>query len=224
MIVKDIGFYIDSFQQDGKSFKVRQSKNYTEIITSSGKRIISNTNNKFQKGLFLFMMVRRDIEKYIKNNGFIEPHPKLPVNYQNPHYKEDTKTIGIDINNAYWSVACLKGFISNKTYKRGLEDDEFKPIRLSALSSLGKPRMYKVYKDGEHTENEIVEGNQELENFYLDIRFSTYGIMQKIAEALGEDFKNWKTDCIFFKDTKENKLLVKTMLDSYGLEHKIEKK
>jgi hypothetical protein len=222
MIVNDIGFFLESFQNDKRNFKIRQSKNYSEIITDTGKKIMSN-NSKFQRGLFLFMMVRRDVERYIKETGYIEPHQALPVNHHNNHYNQDQKTIGIDINNAYWSVACLKGYIRNKTYLKGLESKEFKPIRLSALSSLGKPRVYKVYEDGEHTKNEVVGGDKNIENFYLDIRYTTYAIMQEVATALGNDFFCWKTDCIFFKDTKENRLLVQTLLEEYGLDHKIEK-
>ena len=47
--------------------------------------------------------------------------------------------------------------------------------------------------------------------------------MQEIANGLGNDFYCWKTDCVFFKHTKENKQLVETLLDGYGLEYKTEK-
>jgi len=174
-------------------------------------------------GLFLFMMVKRDVEKFIKEFGEVEPHSELPVNYYNQQYDQSQKTIGIDINNAYWSVAYLKNYITKKTYLRGLEEKEYKPIRLSALSSLGKARVWKVYEDGKYARNELSQGDQSLENVYLDIRYTTYAVMKEIADGLGNDFYCWKTDCVFFKDTKENKQLVITLLDGYGLEHKIEK-
>jgi hypothetical protein len=223
MIVNNIKFYLDSFVDSKRTFKVRQSKNYSVIVTDTGKKYMSNSNTKFGSGLFLFMMVKRDCQNFIKEYGLVEPHTELPVNYYNKNYDLDNKTIGIDINNAYWSIAYLKNYITKKTFLRGLQSKEFKPIRLSALSSLGKPRVWKVYESGSHRRNEITEGNKELQDVYLDIRYTTYAVMQEIADALGKDFHSWKTDCVFFKETKENKLLVETILDGYCLEYKMEK-
>jgi hypothetical protein len=224
MIVKDIKFVLDSFVDSKRTFKIRQSKNYSEIVTDTGKKIISNSNNKFQSGLFLFMMVKRDIEKFIKQYGQVEPAPELPVNYYNDVYDTEQKTIGIDINNAYWSVAFLKNYISKKTYLRGLEEEDFKPIRLSALSSLGKARVWKIYEGGKYVRNEMTEGEKALQDVYLDIRFTTYAVMEEIANSLGSDFHCWKTDCVFFTDNKINRKLVTNILDGYGLEYKLEKK
>jgi len=207
-----------------KTFKVRQSINYQEIIIGEHSKIIFNDTNTFQKGLFLFSMVKRDVSNYLKENGYITPYDELPVNNLNSNFDDENKIIGVDINNAYWSIARLKGYITEKTYLKGLEQKDYKPLRLSALSSLGKDRVYKVYKEGEHKHNEIKKGNNELQNVYLDIRFSTYGVMREIADMLGNDFKAWKTDCIVFNDTPENRNLVTSSMESYGLEWKIEKK
>ena len=57
---------------------------------------------------------------------------------------------------------------------------------------------------------------------YKDIRFSTYGVMNEIAEELGNDFCCWKTDCIFFTDTDENREKVKGIIEEYQLTCKIE--
>jgi len=220
--MKDLKDILDTYCLLKKSFKVRTSANYSEIITQGGDKITCNTNKKFKTGLFLFSMVNRDIKRYITDYGYITPFSELPVNVVNDHYDTDRDYVGYDINNAYWSVAHLKGYISEKTYNRGLDLD--KSIRLSALSSLGKSRAYKVYENGEYSYNELQKGDSELENFYLDIRYSTYGVMREIADRLGEDFYSWKTDCINFYDSKENRKLVKTMINDYGLECKIEKK
>ena len=59
-------------------------------------------------------------------------------------------------------------------------------------------------------------------NFYLDIRYSTYGVLLEIADELGDDFHSWKTDCIFFNDTKDNIALVRKRLDEFGINSKIE--
>ena len=40
------------------------------------------------------------------------------------------------------------------------------------------------------------------------------------ADLLGEDFICYKTDCIYYRDTAENRELVQSYLDSVGLEWK----
>ena len=55
--------------------------------------------------------------------------------------------------------------------------------------------------------------DENLQDIYKDIRFSTYGVMREIAEVLGSDFCCWKTDCIFFYDTEENRHLVTAMIE-----------
>ena len=214
--------YLDHLIRLKKDFKIRESVNYAEIVRSDGEKIVSTKNNQFVKGLYLFAMVKRDIERYIAENGYITPSDELPVNYVSDIFNLENKVVGIDMDNAYWTIAYLKGYISENTYNKGLEKKEFKPIRLSALSTLGKGKTYKVYKDGKYEFDEIAKANKELENFYLDIRYSTYGVLLEIANELGDDFHSWKTDCIFFKDNKENINLVRKRLDEFGIQSKIE--
>jgi len=223
VVCNNIDLKIEQYTKLKRSFKIRESVNYAELITEHNQKIVYNKNGKFSDGLYLFSMVIRDVKKYIEDNGAVKPMGELPVNYKNVNYKEKS-AIGIDIDNAYWSIACLRGYISHNTYIKGLEKGkEYKSTRLSALSSMGKDKFYKVYKDGTHTHNEIIEGDKRMQDVYYDIRFTTYNIMQELGDALGNDFYAWKTDCVFFTDTKENRKLVKTMLSDYGLTCKIEK-
>ena len=225
MIVNNIDKLLESYKSLGKSFKMRKSANYIELVTSAGDRIYHNKTEKFKGGLFLFGMVKRDIKAYLEKNGNeIDMYEELPVNFKNESFDNSQEVIGIDINNAYWSVARLKRYISLKTYRKGLEKKEYKTIRLSALSSLGKQRVYNVYENGEHTSDEVVNGDERLRNIYNDIRYSTFGVMREVAEELGDDFESWKTDCVFFKDTKQNREIATTIIESYGLECKIEDK
>lgn len=223
MIVNNINTIIDNYKALKKSFKVRHSANYIELITETGQKIYQNKSKRFQGGLYLFYMVRKDVEFYIENNGLVTPYKELPVNYVNKDYNYDNDTIGMDINNAYWSVAYLKGYITESTYLKGLEDKQgMKSIRLSSLSSLGKSRIYNVYENGEHIADQEMRSNDALQDVYNDIRYSTYGVMLEVAEELGEDFCSWKTDCVFFTDTQANRKKVKEIIESYGLECKIE--
>lgn len=214
---------IQTYIELKKSFKVRKSPNIIEIITSTGQKLYQHRNERFKEGLYLFNMVKKDVEKYLDKNGLIEPFDELPVNFSNTNYDYDKNIIGMDINNAYWSVAYLKGYITKKTYDKGLEQkDGMKSIRLSCLSTLGKSRMYQVYENGIYVGEEQINNDSDLQDVYNDIRYSTYGVMNEIAEELGDDFCCWKTDCIFFYDTEENIGLVKDIIESYGLSCKIE--
>jgi hypothetical protein len=224
MKIQNSKSFIETYIHLKKSFKVRSSMNITEIVTSTGQKIYEHKNQRFKEGLYLFGMVKRDVLNYIAENGSIEPYMELPVNYANQKFDYDNNVIGLDIDNAYWSVAKLKGYITKKTYDKGLEQkDGMKSIRLSCLSTLGKSRVYNVYEDGIYIGDEKVKEDTELQDIYNDVRFSTYGVMLEISELLGEDFCCWKTDCIFFKDTIENRDKAKTIIESYGLNCKIEK-
>lgn len=222
MIVKDIDMVVNTYRKLKRNFKVRTSPNIKEIVFDSGKRWIENRNSKFSKGLFLFNMVLTDVKNYLEKHLPIEPMDELPSIYHNPDYKHKDNLIGIDLNHAYWRVAYLKEYISENTYKKGLEDDEYKPIRLSALSVLGKTRTYKVYVEGKYSHNEDVRDDIALRTLYEDIRFSTYAIMYECAEALGEDFESWKTDCIYFYDTETNRKKVGDILEGYDLLFKLQ--
>jgi hypothetical protein len=223
MKIENSKSFIETYIHLKKSFKVRSSTNITEIVTSTGQKIYEHKNQRFKEGLYLFGMVKRDVLNYIAENGSIEPYMELPVNYANQKFDYDNNVIGLDIDNAYWSVAKLKGYITKKTYDKGLEQkDGMKSIRLSCLSTLGKSRVYNVYEDGIYIGDEKVKEDTELQDIYNDVRFSTYGVMLEISELLGEDFCCWKTDCIFFKDTIENRDKAKTIIESYGLNCKIE--
>jgi hypothetical protein len=224
MIVNNIDQLIDNYKQLKKSFKVRESANYIELITSTGQKIYQNKSKRFTGGLYLFGMVKKDIQNYLEENGEVEPYEELPVNYINTKFDYDKDVIGMDINNAYWHVALLKGYITEVTYEKGLEKEGLKSIRLASLSSLGKSRVYNVYENGEHKLDEKVKTNDSLQNVYLDIRYSTYGVMREIARELGDDFCSWKTDCVFFHDTFQNREKVRAIIESYGLECKIEYK
>lgn len=223
MKIQSTKSFLENYIYLKKSFKVRSSPNIIEIVTSTGQKIYEHKNERFKEGLYLFGMVKRDVLNYIAENGSIEPYMELPVNYSNKNFDYSNNLIGLDIDNAYWSVAKLKGYITKKTYDKGLEQkDGMKSIRLSCLSTLGKSRVYNVYEDGVYVGDERVKEDTDLQNIYNDVRYSTYGVMLEISELLGEDFCSWKTDCIFFKDTIENRDKAKMIIESYGLNCKIE--
>jgi hypothetical protein len=54
-------------------------------------------------------------------------------------------------------------------------------------------------------------------DIYNDIRFTTFSVMEEMANVLGNDFHSWRTDCIYFKDLKKNIKYVTETLDAYDL-------
>jgi len=167
--------------------------------------------NVFKKGMFLFGMVRKDVKLYLQNNDI-----KLPKQYRQIEYRGEIneeilgKVTGTDLNHAYWRIAYNLGIISDRTYEKGL-NDEFKSIRLAALSTLGAKKKYRIIKNGVMTdEYHIVEGDEKLKEVYTLIRYTCYKYMAQIKKILGNDFLCYKTDAIYYIDNKENRKKVKS--------------
>jgi hypothetical protein len=112
------------------------------------------------------------------------------------------------------------GIISKNTYLKGLDDD-FKVVRLSALSTLGKGKDYFVIKDGVITEEVVKIGyNEDMDNLYKAIRYTCFKYMQKIKKLLAEDFICYRTDCVYYVDTNENRKMVQKFFKEQDMEYK----
>ena len=44
--------------------------------------------------------------------------------------------------------------------------------------------------------------------------------MKEASDLVGDDFFAWKTDCIYYRDTKENVKLIQDYFDKYNLTYK----
>lgn len=157
--------------------------------------------------MFLFGMVRKDAKKFLKE----KKNFKLPTKYSQIEYRGTLdenllgKITGTDLNHAYWRIAYNEGVISGNTYLKGLPD-KFKAVRLAALSTLGANKKYQIIKNGEITHDlKIITGDAELQRVYMLIRYTCYKYMNQVKRKLGKDFLCYKTDCIYYIDTKENR-------------------
>ena len=195
----------------------------SEIVWGSYSYIFSNLNNKkqtsFKKGMFLFGMVRKDAKNYLKKN----PEIKLPKKYGQIEYngKLDEerfgKITGTDLNHAYWRIAYNLGILSDMTYYKGLKDD-FKEVRLAALSTLGATKRYQKIKDGILIDDYyVIAGDEKLQQIYKLIRYTCYRYMNQVKKILGIDFLCYKTDCIYYIDTKENRKKVRDFFEEKDL-------
>jgi hypothetical protein len=172
----------------------------------------------FKKGMFLFGMVRKDAKIFLSNNVI-----KYPKKYSQIEYKKQLderlfgKITATDLNHAYWRIAFNLGVISRLTYMKGL-NDEFKSVRLAALSTMGATKKYRKIIDGVMTdEYKVVEGDEKLQSVYTLVRLTCYKYMYEVKKLLGKDFLCYKTDCIYYIDTKENRQIVRNFFKEKDL-------
>jgi hypothetical protein len=189
--------------------------NYSYIFPCMNKK--SQTN--FKKGMFLFGMVRRDAKRFLQKR----PNFRIPKRHAQIEYNKDVnfelfgKVTGTDLNHAYWRIAYNLGVISDKTYIKGI-DDKFKSVRLAALSTLGSDKKYQRISGGKITqETLIIKGEEDLQRVYVLIRLTCYKYMSQVKKMLGKDFLCYKTDAIYYIDTKENRQKVREFFKSKDL-------
>jgi hypothetical protein len=197
---------------NGGSGYYRKGNFSTELVWDKKSYIFPSQNQykSYTKGMFLFGMVRRDAKLFIKSGKKIRLPKKYPTNEYNEEFdKFGFKMTGTDLNHAYWRIAYNLGIIAKSTYEKGLDDD-FKVVRLAALSTLGKGKEYFVIKDGKVT-NEVVKigFDEQMDKLYKAIRYTCYKYMQVVKKLLKDDFICYRTDCVYYVDTDENRKLVR---------------
>jgi len=201
----------------------------TEYILIGDNLYIYSNNNKMQKGLYLFRMVKKDFDKWIDDN-YNEDY-KFDSGFRS-HYIAKLKVnpdelFKIDINHAYWRIAYLNGYISDKTYKSGLklkdQDKYMKQAYCMALSTQGISRKLRGYK-GSNLNGKVksIEKTRLHKDIYSDIRNKTFKVMDELAYLIKDDFVSYNVDCITFKNNK-NIETIENYLKSKNLTFKIEK-
>jgi len=216
-------YILDLIKSSGGNAYIRMG-NFSNEIVWDGKSYMFPSDGKhrsYTKGMFLFGMVRKDAKNFIKSGGKIKQPKIFPVNeYNNDFDKFECKITGTDLNHAYWRIAFNLGIISKNTYFKGL-DEEFKTVRLAALSTLGRGKDYFIVKGGIATTDVIKIGMDEaLNGLYKAIRFTCYGYMQDLKNILGEDFACYRTDCMYYVDTKENRKTVRDYFKAKNMQMK----
>lgn len=216
-------YMLDLIKKNQGSGYLRSGNFSSEIIWDGKSYMFPSKGNarSYKKGLFLFGMVRKDAKAFLKGGGNIKVPKKYPVNDYNENFsKLDEKMTGTDLNHAYWRIAFNLGIISKNTYFKGL-DDEFKVVRLSALSTLGKGKDYFVIKDGIIT-NEVVKIglNEDMDNLYKAIRYTCFKYMQNLKKMLKDDFICYRTDCVYYVDTKDNRKIVRDYFKKEKMSYK----
>lgn len=217
------GFILKRMQQEKGDGYLKRGTFTNEIVWGKYSFIVPRMTKKkqasFKKGMFLFGMVRSEAKRYLLKH----PDIKLPKKYPQILYAQNVdeerldKITGTDLNHAYWRIALNLGIISERTYDKGLSD-EFKSVRLAALSTLGSAKKYQKIKHGELVKEYLEEkGDLALQQVYTLIRYTCYRYMIQVKKLLKKDFLAYKTDAIYYIDTKENRQKVRSFFEKKGL-------
>ena len=204
----------NGFVRDGMFSHEIVYGNYSYIYTT----LSVEETKEFKRGMFLFGMVRKDAKVYLKNNKIKLPK-KLPSIDYNKKIREDAFGVitSTDLNDAYWRIANNLGIITEATFIKGLKN-EFKAVRLAALSTMGREKKYTVIKKGDKTDKmHVIKGDIEMANVYTLIRYTCFKYMNQVKKMLGKDFLAYKTDAIYYCDTEENKKMVNDYFEQKNL-------
>jgi len=193
-----------------------------EIIWGSRKFVFPTKKKANLNNAWIFRIVYNDVEEYCMNRN-IKAKQHLPAvlwNDESKLKKIKSKMTGTDLDHAYWRIAYLNNIISEKTYQKGLLIKD-KSMRLAALANLSSSKEYKIVVDGEITDKSIIlKFEPKFQRLYNNIRYECFEHMNNLAQMLGDDFVCYRTDCIYYKDTKKNRNLVYTYLDSVAINYK----
>jgi hypothetical protein len=192
------------------NFLIRFGSECNELIFDNVHNVFSTENKNFDnKLLCLFNMVLIDVKNFLKINPYIDIPPKVNTIEFNYNYNDEIGTItATDLDHAFWRIAYVKGYITKKTYTKGLPTSG-KAIRLASLSKLGNGKKFDRYVNGEFVEQIVAKkSDATLQKVYVDIRYSCYYMMYELSQILKDDFESWKTDCIYYRDTPENRTIV----------------
>lgn len=217
---------ISTLKRNKRSFYLRDTTFMTTVIYNNTEITFPKRNTQFPLNqLWIFRTVKANAEKLAREIDagkveFVMPE-KQPTNKTNLKYDDSYGELtGTDINSAYWTIARNLGIISEQTYTKAQGDDS-KVTRLAALAILGRDMAFQHYEGGDlKKDRRIVTGAKALQNFYKAIRYTCYWHMNNLAELLGADFDAYRTDCIYYRDTPENRKLVYDYLDGYGFYYK----
>lgn len=214
---------VDKLVKNKSNFMLYVGGESATIVTQTSSITYTKATPNFPpKHLCLFKMVKDDATKYLDEHGDFEIDTDFRSTKYNYDYDDSRgEIVGYDIDHAYWRVAYLIGAISEKTYERGLFDDA-KATRLAALSTLGRRKVFTQYEDGVPA-GKVVDkaGDNRYAKIYRKIRQETFRIMHDASELLADEFDCWKVDCIYFRDSPQNRELMDAYLEDRRITYKI---
>lgn len=176
-------------------------------------------------GTHLISLVKKDIDKLIESG--VTP-PKIPekkpyltfIHHRNlDWYGIGQEALAIDVNHCYWRTIFLNRRITEETYLKGIEKNEYKDGRLIAVGTLGKILTVRKYKAGIKTE-EYIDDRDYLRygGFFWEVICKVYALLLDLWQQLKEDFLMFLTDCVVIDPNKSE--LAKQIIEKHGYGHK----
>lgn len=190
------------------------SDNNGEIVNFYGQKTSYITGISKHLGVFLFNGVKREFQKFLDDGHEIISFPaRNPSRKVNQLFVSKKKLVETDITHAYWRIAFVNGFISEKLYQQGC-NEKYKLARNMALSTCGTEKRYNVVRKGVVTDKTVVlrEESKELRDIYTYIRLECFRIMFDLSIALKGEWKEYNTDGIKYLDTEKNRKIVERLL------------
>ncbi len=179
--------------------------------------------NSHMAGAFMCGLVKRDIDNYLlKNDVPLVNHRFYNVQYVNIQAIEKIGKAPFacyDANYCYFQTAYNLGYITRKTFKRGIRDKEIKPGLLAAIGGLGSLDFCEDYKGGKLV-NKYPDWDKynRYSPFYWNVITVIWKMMQDCIAEFGDDLYMWLTDCAYINTSREKDL--KLFLEKRGYEHK----
>jgi hypothetical protein len=217
-----INLIMDKLIKHGVPFYVRIGTECNELIYEGTHKVFATKNRNFpRKFLFLFNSVALNVKKYLSNVTDFQVSPKKKVALYSYTYDNEKGVLtGTDLDHAFWRIAYVKNYISQRTYEYGL-DDSAKALRLATISVLGREKSFQEFNNGVFVKNVVYkERDERMQLVYEDVRHSCYLMMYELCVLLGDDFESYKTDCVYYRDTPENRKIVHDYLDERNMLYK----
>jgi hypothetical protein len=215
--------YLKTYQKTKSDFTVVSYGSTKKIIYGKTKFVFSGARQtKKPTGIHLVALVKKDIDNLIRPvlNEVTQEYevlykiPKIPQ--KKPHltfihhrnldwYGAGQEALAIDINHCYWRTAYLLGFITDETYKKGIEKKEYKDGRLIAIGTLAKILTVTEYKDGlKHKEYIDDREYKKYGGFFWAVISKVHILLMELNVTLKEDFLMFLTDCVVIDPCKKD--------------------
>lgn len=197
-------------------FKVINSgqQAYIEKYGIKYKYFGSGSKEDYIKGIFIAKMVHRDLDDYIITNGAIDFNMFLVDNnityfVSKDNFKKFENEVinSFDINHCYWRTAYLAGYIKEKTYLKGISNNEYKEALHIILGSLARTQYISEYEYDREIKRYSEYANINYAAFWHKIKELVYKLFIEFKTNFPNDLLMFKTDCFYFNPEITTKVI-----------------
>jgi hypothetical protein len=222
--LKKIEWYQKVQKEKGKKVLAYfKSGSYGNETIMDGCRYFYYNDKAKNKYSWIFNRVKIEAKSFVAKNNLIEKEKLHTIHFNtNFNLKAGESIVTTDIDDAYWEIAFKMGVIKERLFRKCLEiEDEnvnIKELRNASLANLGSDKVYQVVEDMVYTGKKIVfKCDPKLKMLHNNITYTCCELMFNLSKMLGDDFKDYKTDEINYKRTKENVKMVNSYLKKHNL-------